>query len=244
VTPNNPINSFYLHFHPFRSHIIDKEISESELPKRGVVDMKRYLKIIVAVILIAGLCGCTQSEFVNLGVFIENYCSNQDSQPLDYTSFAITSDSDGTIYNCFFEGTNPLVALRLFSDDSKNISECHVILPKLDEKGNKLNLTDEAIALFVDTAVNTTCAFTFCSLDEARQLVSEFTLDKKDTYLREGELTKEKGSFYYVYVSNPLASEFIIYNKWLHEIESTKKPESRAAYNDTTKIRDETVRLE
>ncbi|MCM1392063.1 MAG: hypothetical protein NC185_04730 [Ruminococcus sp.] len=206
--------------------------------------MKKFLCIVITIIMMFGLCACTQSEFIELDTFIESYNKYQTEQPLNFTDLMITTDGEQTIYNCFFPCETTSVTVRIIAHENKKIEQCRIIIPKLDEKGKQLNLTDEMLSLFVKTTENTICAFTSCMHDEAAELVGEFTLNESETFSNQGELTKIKGSFYYVYLSNTLVSEFIIYNKWLHEIESTSKPVSKIAYADTTKVREETIPLQ
>ncbi|MCM1544391.1 MAG: hypothetical protein NC110_03745 [Ruminococcus sp.] len=205
--------------------------------------MKRFLCSLMLAVLMFNLCACTKSEFMQLSAFIENYNRHQTEQPLGFTDLLATTNSGQTFYNCFFSCGKNSVALRIIEDENKKIEQCRVILPKLDEKGKPLTLTDDMISLFCKTAANTLAAFTLCTSEQAQAVINEFALTKPETFSAQGELTKQSGSFYYVYLSNSLVSEFIIYNKWLHEIESTNKPVSKVAYADTTKIRDETVPL-
>lgn len=206
--------------------------------------MKRFISIFAAFFLMVGLCACSQSEFLELGGFIENYNREQAEQPLNFTDLLVSSNNGQTEYNCFFPCGESGVTVRIFANENKKIEQCRIIVPKLNEKGQALNLTDEVLSLFAMTVKNTLGAYTFCTAEQAQSIVDEFMLNCKETYKNQGELTKEKGSFYFVYLSNSLVSEFVIYNKWLHEIESTNKPVSKVAYADTTKVREETVPLQ
>ena len=205
--------------------------------------MKKCVGLILIIPLILSLCACNQSEFVDLGAFVENFCARQTEQTLDLTDFKASSNGDGTIFNCFFPCGDSAVTARLFANPDQKIEQCRIIVPKLDENGNETDLGDEILALFLQTARNSVCGLTFCSQEEASRLTDEFRLSDRRVFSEQGELTKEKGDFYYVYLSNSLLSEFIIYNKRLHEIPSTKKPESKAAYGNTANIREETVPL-
>ena len=204
--------------------------------------MKRTGRIFAVFAILSLLCSCSQSEFINLSVFIENYNAYSENTKLDFPDFTVSTGSAGeTVYTCIIKEQEEEVLLRLISDEDGKISQCRIVVPKCDETGNKLSQSETRHKFFVSAAQRVICAYTFLSKEESQKISDEFGLSLSKTLINEGELTKTQGSFHFVYLSNARCSEFVIYNKWLHEIESTQKPESKSAYADSTNVRTETV---
>lgn len=191
------------------------------------------------------LTSCSESSFVNLAVFIENFNSLEDEEILDFPDFTVSTGSGGeTVYTRSFEKDGHTVLLRLTADDDKKITACRVVIPKRDKTGKKLKQSDERQKFFAQTAEKTICAFTLFDDEKSKQIISSFDLSNSKTLKNEGEITKEEEGFYFIYLSNSLCSEFIIKNIWLCEIESTLKPESKGGFIEGTGIRTDTVPLE
>lgn len=198
--------------------------------------MKKAVSLILCLVIILSFGACVQSEYIDLSVFVERF-NKQSPTKISYGDFYIEGNSNEKRWYLPLEN----VSLRLFGGNDNKLSECRVILTKMDKTGKRLNLSDDDYKAFFNNAVYTICAFTEMSNEEATALLNEFTLNKKESFEKEGELTKSCGDYYFVYLSTPLESELLIYNKWLHEIESTLKPESKIPFDMTTATRSETV---
>lgn len=196
------------------------------------------LRITVSVLLVTLLAGCAREEFMDLYGFTERF-SYSDITP---ENFYIEKDDNGNdIYYTFFEKENPRVMLKLICSEENKIDEVRIYLPKYDENADKKTISTEDIKMFVQLVINTTEAFTGYNKTEAEKTAEQMLLYEKSSYEKEGELTKRKDNFFFLYHSAHLGSEFIIYNTFLKKVPETEKPESKPLYGDTTKIRTETV---
>lgn len=188
------------------------------------------------------LTACTQSEFINLAQFIENFNAFKSDDSIDFTDFSVSTGSGGeSVYTYEPKDCEEKIIVRLVADDDLKISSCRVVLAKSDHTGQKLAYNKELHRVFYELCKRTVCAFTFCSGQESEALIEAFSLSLKQTLTKEGELTRQQGDYYYTYLSNSLCSEFIISNKWLCEMETTLKPESKNAFLNSTSVRTETV---
>ncbi len=198
--------------------------------------MKKLLpKIIAVVLLLAVLSACSRTEFTDIYGFTERF----DYGNLNVTDFLY--EKDGEIYYTFFDRDNPRVMLKLICTAENKIDEVRIYLPKYDENADKRPVTAEDISLFIKVISSALKAFTGSDKAASEELINEMHLYEKKAYKNEGELTKTKNNFHFIYHSASLGSEFIIYNTYLKQVPETEKPESRPMYGDTTKIRTETA---
>ena len=198
--------------------------------------MKRKISGILFIILtLTFFVACEREEFMDIYSFAERYGNSE----LSVEDFYI-GDSEG-VYFTFFEKATPKVMLKAICNNKNIIEEIRIYIPKYDENANKKEILTDDIRIFVRTVINSIKAFTGCSEAQAEEIASEMCLYQKKSFENEGELTKTKGCFHFVYHSASPGSEFIIYNTYLKNVPQTEKPESRPIYGDTTKIRTETV---
>ncbi|MDD6146070.1 MAG: hypothetical protein PUB43_03370 [Oscillospiraceae bacterium] len=203
--------------------------------------MKR-LKIAAACLLLLSLFGCSRSEFCDLSGFVYEFARGSDLD-LEIEDFTFETKSDGTVYRTFFGEKGDEVMLSLESDEENRICCGRILICKYDSAGNPKAISSEQIPLFISAACGTMAAL--CSYDrqQSRSLLEEFTLYSAASYRAQGELTKQCGSFRFVYYSTALMSEMILYNLRLKDVEPTEKPESRPLFGDTTRLRnDETTK--
>ncbi len=199
---------------------------------------KTIARLLCLLITLVSASGCAREEFMDLYGFTERFAYEKLSVEDFYFE---ESKDDDSYYYTFFEKDNPKVMLKLLCTENNKISQVRIYLPKYDENAHKKNVSTEEILLFVNVADSSICALTGWSESQSHSIAEEMLLYEKSTYEKDGELTKTKGNFHFVYHSALLGSEFIIYNTYLVDVPQTEKPESRPLYGDTTKIRTETV---
>ncbi len=187
----------------------------------------RYFKILLCLVLTVLLSACSKSEFMDLGSFIYNY-NSVSQQDIDFTDFFFEKAEKREL-----KLINGSVLLTLKEASDGKIEQCRVMLTKVTQNGEvNENLSADCIS-FRNILKSTIEAF--CGFDEttAEALIREFGLESEGAFLKEGELTKKQGSFYFVYYSTSLTSQMMIYNTYLTEIEQTEKPVSKPDLNKT-----------
>ncbi len=196
------------------------------------------IKITLLVMIITLFIGCSREEFMDLYGFTERFVYAEISPEEFYTD---KTEDGKTVYYTYFEKEKPKVMLKLICADNSKIDEIRIYLTKYDENGNKTAVMTEDISLFSKLISSSIEAFTGWSENEAEEILRQMQIYEKKSYENEGELTKTKGNFHFIYHSAVPGSEFIIYNRFLKPVPETEKPESKPMYGDTTKIRTETV---
>lgn len=184
------------------------------------------------------LLGCSREEFMDLYGFTDRFTYSQITPEDFYTD---KTDDGKMIYYTYFEKENPKAMLKLICTENGKIDEIRIYLTKYDKNGKRTDINTEDILLFTKLISSSICAFTGWSEATAEDIITQMSLYEKKSYESEGELTKTKAGFHFIYHSAELGSEFIIYNTCLKTVPETEKPESRPMYGDTTKIRTETV---
>ncbi len=201
--------------------------------------MKRIIFLTATISCIFTLfTACVKEEFMDLYDFTQrlNYPG------ITIESFLTEKDNDGcNVYYCFFEKEKACVMLKIISNEENKINETRIYLAKYDENANAKPISTEEISLFAETVHSVMNAFTGFSEEECEEIVSQMRLYDKKTYSEEGELTKDKDNFKFVYHSASLGSEFTIYNTYLKDPEPTEKPVSRPLFAENPKIRTETA---
>ncbi|MBR5438453.1 MAG: hypothetical protein IKV21_05995 [Clostridia bacterium] len=196
------------------------------------------LKLLSVILLLSMTSACAREEFSDLLGFMENFGYGN----ITVEDFICETDADGQdSYYTLFSENNSSVMLKLIADKENKIGEVRIYLAKYDENASKKNIQTQDINLFIDVTLSSIETFTHCSKDEAEEIADQMRLFDKNTYLSEGELTKTKNHFHYVYHSSSLGSEFIIYNTYITQVQQTEKPESKPMFGDTTNTRTETA---
>ena len=197
-----------------------------------------FIKVILSAMLLSLLIGCAREEFMDLYGFTDRFTYSQIS-PEDF--YSDKTEDGKAVYYTYFEKDNPKAMLKLICAESGKVDEIRIYLTKYDKNGKRTDILTEDILLFTRLIASSVSAFTGCSEASSEEIISQMMLYEKKSYEKEGELTKTKGSFHFIYHSAELGSEFIIYNTYLKTVPETEKPESKPLYGDTTKIRTETV---
>ncbi len=196
------------------------------------------IKITLLVMIITLFIGCAREEFMDLYGFTERFTYSEISPEDFYTD---KTEDGKTVYYSYFEKEKPSVMIKLICTENNKIDQVRIYLSKYDENGKKKTLTTEDISLFANLISSSLKAFTGWNEDEVGEIMNQMQIYEKKSYESEGELTKTKSNFHFIYHSADLGSEFIIYNTYLRAVPQTEKPESKPMYGDTTKIRTETV---
>ncbi|MDO4381362.1 MAG: hypothetical protein Q4D20_10865 [Clostridia bacterium] len=205
--------------------------------------MKRFLKTIFSLAIILALfSACSESETIDFGSFVDRYNSSGDRK-LDFSE-VVGEERDGKTVYCFsFPSNNESgkkILTKLFENENKKLSECRIIIAKKDENGKK-EFSSEDAAQFLNEAKNALMAFSGFNEEKAKSVLLELGIGKEETFLKNGERKTVADEYYVFSLSNDVAFEVIIYNTWLKKVEETEKPESRPIFDETTKIRTETV---
>ena len=183
----------------------------------------RYLKVPLCLMMIILLSGCTKSRFMDLSGFVENY-NTLGEENIALTDF-IYRQGDDREYKLIKD--NILITLKQAPD--RKIKECRVMLMKLDERGNVSESLSQDGEIFVAEVIKLLQAY--CAYDRytAEKLAGELSLVNGADLMKQGELTKKQDNFYIVYYSTSLVSQIMIYDTYLTEIETTKKPKTTLA---------------
>lgn len=199
---------------------------------------KAFIKISVLLLILLSVSGCAKEEYMDLYGFSERFTYSE-INPTDF--YSEKTDGEKKAYYTFFEKENSRVMLKIICNRENIAEEIRIYMPKYDENATEKTVTAQDISLFIKIVSSATEAFTGNKSSTAGEIVIQMQLYEENSYKKEGELTKQKDNFHFVYHSATLGSEFIIYNTYLKAVPETEKPESKPMYGDTTKIRTETV---
>ena len=180
----------------------------------------RYLKVLLCLILIIMLSGCTKSRFMDLSGFVHNY-NKVTGEKTAITDF-IFREEEITEYKLI--KNNILITLKEAPDGK--ICECRVMLLKKGEDGEVSRSLAADSESFVDEVINTLQAYCAYGRYSAEALAGEFSIRRDADFMQEGELTKKQDKFYFVYYSTALVSQIMVYDTYLTEIETTRKPKT------------------
>ena len=193
--------------------------------------------------LAVSLCACGESGFIDFGTFFERFCELEKGSLSfsDVLYFEEEGEKEYVFSPSGEEAGEERIAVRLFSNAEGKLCECRVIFPKLLENGSAAALSEDEKSGFLKTCENALSAFSGLSPEKSEAALSALELQSEEAFSKSFEKTKKEKGIYLVALSNEAVTELVIYNSFLHEIEETKKPESRPAFDKTTNIRTETV---
>ena len=177
----------------------------------------RYLKVLLCFAVIVTLTACSSGRFMDLSGFVYNY-NKVSAQSVELTDFFMYYEDKND-----FSLLKDNILLTVCHNAGGSIEQCRIMMLKKDENGNTADISTDAksfAAMFKNT-LQSYCGF---DLTTAEKITEEFSLSDLQTYLKEGELTKTQDRFYFVFYSDSLACQMSIYDTYLKEIESTKKP--------------------
>lgn len=181
------------------------------------------------------LSGCSENTEMNLSVFIDYYNFLSENK-IDYTDFSFNTSETGDVEYFFTVKDNTNLILVKLIEEFGEIKECRVIMSKLNENAEIIEITEKHRNLFSSTAKKAGCSFARCSDDEIIHIITQITSEPDAT-----EKTEKFKDYNLIYISNDICSEFIIKDKWFFEEETTEKPENINSFLNTAPVRTETV---
>lgn len=184
------------------------------------------------------LTACRNPDFVNLSSFIDGYNAMcEEGDRIDFSSFVLEK-SETVQTASFFPFGGSLIAVRLESDNSKQIGEARILIRKTDEKTKERKPTEDELSLFLQACRNTVYALSNGGMYEIPASVMPSSASQ---LYEETEKTADADGYYFIYYSNKLVSEVIIRNSKLKQTETTKKPENKQPFAQLTQTRENTV---
>lgn len=184
----------------------------------------KALKTGLCFFLVLILSGCSKGEFRNLGSFISSYNETSDNK-LSVTDFILT---DNKSYTAFTGDADNGILLNVKEGEKDKIESIRVIITKLPD-----TLPGESETVhFREVLTHTLIAY--CSFDRetAEEIIRVFGLDSNEAFNKKGELTLTRDNFYFVYYSDEVTNQFMLFNTYLTKIEETSKPVSRPFYGE------------
>lgn len=196
--------------------------------------MKKTILILIFV-LIFTFNGCSENAEMNLSVFIDYY-NTLSVNEIDFTDFSgVTADNGNMEYSLSVKDNDNIILVKLIEENDE-IKECRVILSKLNNKLEKVEITEKYNDLFFSTVENVGCSFVRSTDDVLLNIFESITADPDVS-----EKTDKYKDYNFIYISNDICRELIIRNKWFFEEESTEKPENINSFLNTAPIRTETA---
>jgi hypothetical protein len=186
----------------------------------------RTLKLCLCFFLILLLTACSGGELKNLASFTDTY-NHISGNELDLEDFFFVNGSEDTL-RAFIGYNECKFILSVKEDDSGKIESIKLTLTKAEGTLPKNEVCDNFCKVLTHTLM------AYCSYDEksAGAVIDAFNLHIPDTLHKQGELTLKRDNFYFVYYSNEIACDVIIYNTYLHTPEPTEKPVSKPYYGE------------
>ena len=196
--------------------------------------MKKTILILIFV-LIFTFNGCSESAEMNLSVFIDYY-NTLSVKEIDFTDFSgVTADNGNMEYLLSVKDNDSTILVKLIEENDE-IKECRVILSKLNNKLEKVEITEKYNDLFFRTVENVGCSFVRSTDDVLLNIFESITADPDVS-----EKTDKYKDYNFIYISNDICRELIIRNKWFFEEETTEKPENINSFLNTAPITTETA---
>ena len=202
---------------------------------------KSIIKLSVLFLSFSILTACSQSRFMDLSGFIYNFNRVSD-EDIDFEDVYSYEDEGDGVFEVFIEDDTPTVVMKLVADNDR-IKQIRIAVAKRGRSGENTVPSLEAIEDFTETVEGAIRAYCSFDKDKAEALMNEFSLYNKETYMKQGELSKNQENFSFTYYSDSLVCDMIISDNYLLKTEKTEKPESNPAFGNTTNIRGETTPL-
>ena len=186
----------------------------------------KALKLSLCFLILLCLSACSDNQLKNLTSFVDSYNKISDNK-LTTSDFFFINGSDDTLRAFVDSGENQII-LSLKEDNNSKIEGVKLTLPKAEGTLPK-NQEAEFFCRVLTCALKAYCS---CDEETANEIIDAFGLNSPETYNKLGELTLQRDNYYFVYYSNEVASEVMIFNTYLHTIETTEKPVSRPYYGE------------
>ena len=183
----------------------------------------KALKLGLCFFLTVILTACSGGEFRSLSSFIDTY-NRTSTEKLALTDFILTDLGSYTA----FVGEDDVVLINLKESNNSKIESIKVIITKSPD--TQPNESD--IAAFREVLANSLIAYCSYERETANETIKAFALDVNETFYKKGELTLKKDNYYFVYYSDEVTNQLMIFNSYLTKIEETSKPVSRPFYGE------------
>ena len=186
----------------------------------------KTLKLGLCFLIFLCLTACSDGELKNFTSFIDSYNEVADYS-LSVEDFFFLDGSETTL-RAFIDDDECQVMLSLNRAENGKIESLKLTLPKADSTLPR----NKAREIFC--RILTHIMMAYCSYDEntADEVINAFGLNEPETLYKQGELTLKRDNFYFIYYSNEVTSDVMIYNTYLHTVEATEKPVSRPYYGE------------
>lgn len=196
----------------------------------------------MALLLAFFLCACGRSETPNLASFAKCYGKISEKELAFSQIFGSETESGNEYSFTAFQDENESkkIFVKLFADKDKKLYECRILIARRDENG-AISLGKDDEEHFFDACLYSLCSFSRMNEEEGRALLSSLGMSEEHSFFESGERNAESKEYYLTLLSTDPVHELLIYNTYLKKVEETQKPESRPQFDNTTKIRTETV---
>ena len=186
----------------------------------------KTLKLGLCFLIFLCLTACSDGELKNFTSFIDSYTEVADYS-LSVEDFFFLDGSETTL-RAFIDDDECQVMLSLNRAENGKIESLKLTLPKADSTLPR----NKAREIFC--RILTHIMMAYCSYDEntADEVINAFGLNEPETLYKQGELTLKRDNFYFIYYSNEVTSDVMIYNTYLHTVEATEKPVSKPYYGE------------
>ncbi len=186
----------------------------------------KTLKLGLCFLILLCLTACSDGELKIFTSFIDSYNKLADNS-LAVEDFFCLNDSESTL-RAFITDDECRVILSLNQAENGKIESLKLTLPKTDSTLPRNKARD------IFCRVLTHIMMAYCSYDEntANEVIDAFGLCDVETLYKQGELTLKRDNFYFIYYSNEVTSDLMIYNTYLHTVEATEKPVSKPYYGE------------
>lgn len=186
-------------------------------------------------VLLLSFAGCSKDSFTDIYAFTYYYNKFTDECRLSLEDYLL---HNGT-YSTVLEKNGIRLHLALKEADNGKIEEIRLLAAKVDENGNKRDITAAECDFFCERLRAVLSAYTTLGEEGCEAIIGDMRLENPSQFSSEGELTLTKGDWHTVYYSNALASVFTVTNIHLRPVEKTEKPVSKPDFGNTAYTREE-----
>ena len=197
-------------------------------------------KLLAALLAALLLCACVKSETTDLVSFCRN-TETKETPALRLTDCLLDRE-DGEL-RCFWRVEDGL-SLRLICTEEGKVTQCRVILRRLQPDGTAFPVTAARTAAFCALAERACAALEEISPEEGEAMFQALHLRSAAALSQPETSPLFRGAgFFARLVGSDAQAVLELSNKWLCPQEEKETPESVPAFDATTNIRTETVPL-
>ena len=197
--------------------------------------MKRFIAVPLALLMAVSFSACSKDTFMDLGAFTAYYNRISTTGSISLEDYAVTEGEYSLMLGVFL--------MTLERSESGEIEGIRLTAAKVDENGERRNVTDEEATRFSLTATDILEAYTTLSRQDCEDIIVRLGLSDSRALNGQGELTLTRGDWLAVYYSVEIGSAFMVYNIHLHPTEKTEKPVSKPFFGHTANTRAQDKKL-